>query len=248
LPQADPIEPQYLSLTTDQRVQVEIRQSDSAHIYHAVMIAPRRAGLLSKAAGVLTLNWLRVDSAWVNIHEGAAITRFEVSPHFGSPAPAELLRQQFIAALSGDLDVIGTLAKRDSDAANSASVSVEDMLAGVPAFFGVHVVTSSTAPPRILWFDTAAQDQLIIEVRAVDRTGLLGLLAWALERAGVDIVWARVTTFGSMFSGVFCVVPPAEFAAAEPTGERDTGVRAVVEQHLFAVLRDGLVVDAPSAV
>ncbi len=106
LPHPDPIEPQYLALAADGGVHVDLTPSD-AHVYNVTMIAPDRRGLLSKAAGVLALNSLRVHSASVNSHEGVAINTFVVSPHFGAPPAAELLRQQFILALDGDLDVIG---------------------------------------------------------------------------------------------------------------------------------------------
>ena len=87
-------------------------------------------------------------------------------------------------------------------------------------------VTRSTAPPRILWLDTDTPGQLILEVRAMDRTGLLALLARALERAETDIVWAKVNTFGSTAADVFCVtVPPGR-----PTP------RSAVEKNLLAVL------------
>ncbi|MGH3523754.1 MAG: [protein-PII] uridylyltransferase, partial [Mycobacterium sp.] len=109
MPAADPLDPDYLSLAADKQVHVELRPGDSRRIYHMVMIAPDQRGLLSKAAGVLALNSLRVHSASVNIHEGAAIDEFVVSPHFGSPVAAELLRQQFIGALDGDVDVLGML-------------------------------------------------------------------------------------------------------------------------------------------
>jgi [protein-PII] uridylyltransferase len=54
---------------------------------------------------------------------------------------------------------------------------------------------------------------------------LLALLARALERAGSDIVWAKVNTFGSTAADVFCVTVPPESDA-----------RAAVEKHLLAVL------------
>ena len=117
LPQPDPIDPRYLSLASDVGVHVEMTPGDSPHIYNVTMIAPDRRGLLSKAAGVLALNSLRVHSASVNGHEGSAINTFVVSPHFGSPPAAELLRQQFILALDGELDVLASLDKRDRDAA-----------------------------------------------------------------------------------------------------------------------------------
>jgi len=217
LPKAEPTAPRYLSLAADHGVHVEMKPGDGERI-HAVMVAPDERGLVSKAAAVLALNSLRVHSASVNIHEGVAITEFVVSPLFGSPPATDLLRQQFVGALHGDVDVLGTLEKRDSDAANSASARAGEVQVGVP-------VTRSTAPPRILWLDTDTPGQLILEVRAMDRTGLLALLARALERAGSDIVWAKVNTFGSTAADVFCVTVPPESDA-----------RAAVEKQLLAVL------------
>lgn len=124
-----------------------------------------------------------------------------MSPLFGSPPAAELVRQQFVGALNGDVDVLGMLQKRDSDAASLVSARAGDVQAGVP-------VTRTAAPPRILWLDTAAPAKLILEVRAMDRAGLLALLAGALEGAGAGIVWAKVNTFGSTAADVFCVTVP----------------------------------------
>ena len=184
------------------------------------MVAPDQRGLVSKAAGVLALNSLRVHSASVNTHEGSAITEFVVSPQFGSPPEAGLLRQQFVGALGGDVDVLGALEKRDSDAV-SATGRAGEVQVGVP-------VTRSTAPPRILWLDSATPGQLLLEVRAMDRLGLLAVLTRALERAEADVQWAKVNTFGSTAADVFCVtVPP---------GDGELGARAAVEQHLLAVL------------
>ena len=217
LPQADPTAPHYLSLARDHGFHVEIRPAEAERMYHVVMVAPDQRGLVSKAAAVLALNSLGVHSASVNVYEGVAITEFVVSPHFGSPAAAELLRQQFVGALAGDIDVLGTLEKRDAEATSAASARFGEVQLGVP-------VTRSTAPPRILWFDTATPGQPIVEIRAGDRPGLLALLTRALERAGADIVWAKVNTFGSTAGDVFCVVLP------------DESERAGVDEHLLAVL------------
>jgi [protein-PII] uridylyltransferase len=228
LPQAEPTTPHYLSLAADHGVHVEIKPGDRERIY-AVMIAPDARGLMSKAAAVLALNSLRVHSASVNIHEGVAIAEFVVSPLFGSPPAADLLRQQFVGAINGDVDVLGTLQKRDSDAASSAMARAGEIQAGAP-------LTRSTAPPRILWLDTAVPGQLVVEVRAMDRIGLLALLAQALERAGADIGWAKVNTFGSTAADVFCVAVPVESAAPELNGDPNKAARAAVEEHLLAVL------------
>ena len=214
LPHADPLDPEYLSLAADHKVHVELRPGSSQRLYHVVVIAPDQRGLLSKAAAVLALNSLRVHSASVNIHEGSAISEFVVSPHFGSPPAAGLLRQQLVGALGGELDVLGTLEQRNS---TENPKPVGEAPTAVP-------VHGSTAPPRILWLE-GAPDRSLVEVRASDRTGLLALLTGALEHAGADIDWAKVTTLGSMVDDVFCVSLPDHADA-----------RNVVEQHLLAVL------------
>jgi [protein-PII] uridylyltransferase len=225
LPQADPLDPEYLSLAADRKVHVELRPGSSQRLYHAVVIAPDQRGLLSKAAGVLALSSLRVHSASVNIHNGAAISEFVVSPHFGSPPAAALLRQQLIRALGGASDVLGMLEQRDSTAAPKP-------VGEAPTAIPVH---RQTAPPRILWLE-GTPGRLIIEIRASDRIGLLARLTAALERAGVDIEWAKVTTVGSMVDDVFCVRLPARSAAAKSAGQPGSGLRAAIEEHLLAVL------------
>jgi [protein-PII] uridylyltransferase len=228
LPQAEPTAPHYLSLAADHGVHVEIKPGDGERI-HAVMVAPDERGLVSKAAAVLALNSLRVHSASVNIHAGVAITEFVVSPLFGSPPAADLLRQSFVGALKGDVDVLGTLEKRDSEAATSATARAGEVQVGVP-------VTRSAAPPRILWLDNDMPDQMLLEVRAMDRIGLLALLARALERAGADMVWAKVNTFGSTAADVFCVTVPDGYGAAELPEKAPVGARVAVEKELLAVL------------
>jgi [protein-PII] uridylyltransferase len=220
LPQADPIDPEYVALAADGGVHVQLRRANGRRLYHAVMIAPDQRGLLSKAAGVLALNSLRVHSASVNVHDGAVINDFMVSPQFGPPAAEKLLRQQLITALNGDVDVLGVLEQRGRDAARAGSPLGSTMQEGVP-------VNPFTAPPRIQWFDGTAPGRMIVELRAADRPGLLALLTGALERAGVDIVWAKVATLGSTVDDVFCVVLPAQ---APP------GVRAALERDLYGVL------------
>jgi [protein-PII] uridylyltransferase len=130
-----------------------------------------------------------------------------------------LLRQQLVGALGGEVDVLATLEQRDREPPRDP---VREAPTAVPA-------RHSTAPPRIAWFD-GTSGNLIIEIRATDRAGLLARLASALERAGVDIAWAKVTTRGSMVDDVFCVVPPSR--ASEATSD----VRAAIERDLFAVL------------
>jgi [protein-PII] uridylyltransferase len=228
LPQPDPIDPRYLSLASEVGVHVELSQGDGPHIYNVTMIAPDRRGLLSKAAGVLALNSLRVHSASVNSHQGSAINTFVVSPHFGSPPAAELLRQQFILALDGELDVLASLERRDRDTAQASTARAGEVLAAVP-------VNRSAAPPRILWFEGASPGQLVVQIRTTDRAGLLAILTAVFERTGVDIAWAKVTTLGSSVVDAFCIAVPALASGARGGADYAT-VQAALERDLYAVL------------
>jgi [protein-PII] uridylyltransferase len=222
LPKPDPIEPRHLSLAADAGVHVEMTPADSPHIYSITMIAPDRRGLLSKAAGVLALNSLRVHSASVNGYQGSAVNTFVVSPHFGSPPAAELLRQQFILALDGELDVLASLDKRDRDAAQHGTTRAGEVPNAVP-------INHATAPPRILWSDGPGPGELVVQIRAADRAGLLARLTAVFERDGVDIAWAKVTTLGSSVVDVFGIVVPTL-----ATG--DGSVRDELEHDLYAIL------------
>jgi [protein-PII] uridylyltransferase len=226
LPHPDPIEPQYLALAADGGVHVDLAPVD-AHVYNVTMIAPDRRGLLSKAAGVLALNSLRVHSASVNSHDGVAINTFVVSPHFGTPPAAELLRQQFILALDGELDVIGSLERRDLEAAATNTARAGEILAAVP-------VNEAAPPPRILWFEGTSPGEYVVQIRSTDRTGLLARLSAVIERDGLDIVWARVTTRGSSVDDVFGLVVPALTTGA---GTADyAAAREELEREMYAVL------------
>ena len=206
-PQPEPIPAEHLSLARDGAVHVAMAPGVSPHTYAVTMIAPDRRGLLSKAAGVLALNALSVHSASVNSAEGCAINTFVVSPHFGSPPAAELLRQQFIVALDGDADPVSALQKRDRDAAHHGTERAGDPKTAVPA--------ATPAPPRVIWHDPDPAGRQLVEVRATDRAGLLAVLTAVFERAGVDIDWARITTFGSTVIDVFAISVPASEAARE---------------------------------
>jgi [protein-PII] uridylyltransferase len=218
LPQPDPVDPRFLSLAAG-AVHVELTPGDNPHIYSVTIIAPDRRGLLSKAAGVLALNSLRVHSASVNAHQGSAINTFVVSPHFGTPPAAELLRQQLILAVDGELDVVGTLEQRGADTSTAGRAG--EVRAAVP-------INAPAAPPRVLWHDGAGPGQLVAEIRATDRAGLLSVLTAVFERAGADIAWAKVTTLGSSVVDVFSLVLPP--------GSPADAARQNLERDLYAVL------------
>ena len=239
-PHPEPVPAEHLALARDGAVHVELVPGPSPHTYLVTIIAPDRRGLLSKAAGVLALNALSVHSASVNsaLLSGpvspigtapistapistapistAAINTFLVSPHFGSPPAVELLRQQFALALDGQSDVIGALQKRDRDSAGTER-------AGHPK---LAVPGAVPAPPRILWHDLGPDvGTQLVEVRATDRAGLLAVLTAVFERSGVDIEWAKITTFGASVIDVFAISAPASGHA-----------RQALESELYAAL------------
>jgi [protein-PII] uridylyltransferase len=229
LPQPDPIDPHYLSLAAEVGTHVEITSGDSPHIYNVTMIAPDRRGLLSKAAAVLALNSLRVHSASVNGHAGSAINTFVVSPHFGSPPAAELLRQQWILALDGDLDALASLDKRDREATQYGTTRAGEVPDAVPIN---HVI----APPRILWSEGASPGELVVQIRSMDRNGLLARLTAVFERDGVDIAWAKVTTLGSSVVDLFGIVAVGDGEETGAPPQFTSAVRAELERDLFEIL------------
>lgn len=219
LPQPDPIDPRFLALAARERVCVELVPADAAHLYSVTMIVPDRRGLLSKAAGVLALNSLRVHSASVNSHEGSAINTFVVSPHFGNPPSAELLRQQLILAVDGELDVVRALEQRGADA--TAGPRVGEVRSAVP-------INPPAARPRVIWHAGSEAGQLVAEVRATDRPGLLSALTAVFERAGANIGWAKVTTLGSSVIDAFGITLA--------DGSAGAAARQQLELQLLAVL------------
>jgi [protein-PII] uridylyltransferase len=167
-----------------------------------------------------------VHSASVNSHEGVAINTFVVSPHFGSPPAAELLREQFVLALGGDLDVIGSLERRDRDAAATNPTRAGETPDAVPI--------NAPAPPRILWFGGTSRGEFVLQIRSTDRAGLLARLTAVIERDGLDIVWAKVTTLGSSVVDAFGVVVPSLIAG--DASEDHSAARDELERELYAVL------------
>lgn len=197
LPTPDPIDPEHIERAAGGGVHVDLRPEGGQHTYIVTVIAPDKPGLLSDAAGVLALHSLRVLSASVGSSGESAINTFVVSPKFGTPPPAGLLRQELIRAISGDLDLLKMLAKKERDAADAQPVRGSGK-EGVPTLY-------AHAPPRLIWFDGGESGKAILELRAEDRLGVLCRLAKALEKSGADIRWAKVSTMGSAVVDSFCL-------------------------------------------
>jgi [protein-PII] uridylyltransferase len=95
-------------------------------------------------------------------------------------------------------------------------------------------VTHTIAPPRILWTDGGVPGEFFVQVRASDRPGLLARLTAVLERDGLDINWAKVTTLGSVVIDVFSITVPTLSAGADAA--KIAEARADLERDLYAML------------
>lgn len=185
LPEPEPVPEQLLARAAAGGVHVELSQADGKYTYIATVIAPDTPGLLADTAGVLALHSLRVLSAAVGGAGESAINTFVVTPAFGSPPDAGLLRQELKRAIAGDLDVRAVLTARERDTPAAARCA--------------------RAEPRLLWTQTPVAGRFIVQLRAEDRIGLLCRLSAVLSDAGADVRWAKVVTMGSFVADVFCV-------------------------------------------
>ncbi|MFI6956344.1 [protein-PII] uridylyltransferase [Nocardia sp. NPDC050408] len=185
LPEPEPIAPNLLAKAAAGGVHVDLRPGEGKYTYTVTVIAPDTPGLLSDAAGVLALHSLRVLSATVGGEGASAINTFVVSPKFGDPPDGGLLRQELIRATAGDLDLSALLAKREHEAT------------------GARPSQYAQAQPRVIWSATSTPGQVVLELRAEDRIGLLSRLASAFAECGADVRWAKVVTMGSAVVDAF---------------------------------------------
>jgi [protein-PII] uridylyltransferase len=151
---------------------------------------------------VLALHQLDVRAASAVTLGPTAVDVFTVSPRFGHGPDPALLRADVARALAGTLPLADRLAAKEA-----AYGSGEEQ-----------------APPRVLWFDAAATDATVLELRAADSAGLLHRVTAALERSGLDVRGARVSTLGGAAVDAFYVV------GADGTPVTDPDVRRAVTE------------------
>jgi len=168
------------------------------------VVAPDRPGLLSLAAGVLALHRLDVRSASGFARGKTAVTVFRVSPRFGSLPDWAVVRHDLRHAVDGSLPLEERLAARE------AAYARRD----VPV-----------APSTVRLVDDASETATVVEVRAPDELGLLHRIASVLERYGLDVRSAHISTLGADVVDAFYVP-----VLTDPT------VRAALERDLLAVL------------
>jgi [protein-PII] uridylyltransferase len=151
-----------------------------------LVAAPDSIGVLSKAAGVLALHSLDVRSASIRTHAGMAVNAFVVEPRFGSLPDPAVVRGDLSRAIDGSLAIDARLVAKER--------SYER---GTPA--------RPHRPASVHWFDEEATDATVLELRTDDAIGLLHRVTAALERCGVDIRTARVSSLGGSVVDAFYV-------------------------------------------
>jgi [protein-PII] uridylyltransferase len=174
-----------------------------------VVAAPDAPGLLSRASGVLALHGLDVRSASIATVAGTAVNRFQVQPRFGKVPDAGLLKNDLRLAMDGTLELGPRLEAKEQSYGRDRAVQ------------------ASAPPPRVLWFDDEATDATVIELRAADAIGLLHRVTTVLERSGLDIRSALVSTLGASVVDAFYVTT-ADGSAVIPVAERAAIAAAVL--------------------
>jgi [protein-PII] uridylyltransferase len=195
-PQLTPLDEQRRELAEARELAVVIRGDE------VVVAAPDCVGVLYRTAGVLALHSLDVRAASIRTHAGMAVNAFVVEPRFGRLPDPAVVRTDLAHALDGELSLADRL--RDKERAYAPHHDGERL------------------PPTVLWFDDAATDATVVEFRGDDSIGLLCRVTAALERCGLDVRSARVSSLGGSVVDAFYVttrdgqlVPVPERAAVE---------------------------------
>ena len=174
------------------------------------MVAPDRAGLLWRAAGVLAAHRMVVRAASAASAGSTAMIEFSVVPEYGSPPDPATLEADLRLVLAGRLDIEQRLARRTRS---------------------LRPTRVPVAPPRVTLVDDASNTATVIEVRAHDRPGLLWRIGRAFGECGLDVRAARVETLGAEAVDVFYVVD----RAGRPL--TDEAQRLQVRDQVLAALR-----------
>jgi [protein-PII] uridylyltransferase len=114
------------------------------------------------------------------------VNTFVVEPRFGRLPDPALVRSDLARALEGTLGLADKLREKEQSYASRA-----------PA--------APYQPPAVHWFDDEATDATVVEFRAADAIGLLCRVTAALERCGLDVRAALVSSMAGVVVDSFYV-------------------------------------------
>ena len=158
--------------------QLTIELLDHPSGYSIEIVAPDMPGLLSLIAGVINNSRLDVKSARTKTHGNFAVMSWIVSPQPHAPLiTADVLREEI-------------------DKGFKEPELVEEKLLARAQIYAT-IPTIPVPAPDVVYFNDAATDATVIEVRSHDRPGLLFRIGAAITHSKVDIRSAIVTTLGA---------------------------------------------------
>jgi [protein-PII] uridylyltransferase len=155
------------------------------------VVAPDHPGLFAQVTGVLALHGLNVRSANVAGEAGVAVEMFTVEPARGRWPQSSRLSDDLAKVVDGTLGLADRLAER-ARAYRTAKRPVAPQ----------HVATEITVD------NSASASATVIEVRAEDVVGQLHRITQALFECDLDVISARVNTFGAAVVDAFYVRGP----------------------------------------
>ncbi len=165
-----------LDLAENGELTIELLEHSSG--YSIEIVSPDMPGLLSLIAGVLNISRLDVKSARTKTHGKSAVMYWIVSPQPHAPViTSDGLRDEIEKAV------------KDSEAVEEKLLARAKIYATIP--------TIPVPAPNVVYFNEAATDATVIEVRSHDRPGLLFRIGAAITHSKVDIRSAIVTTLGA---------------------------------------------------
>jgi [protein-PII] uridylyltransferase len=192
----EPVAPPTPWITDDLRLIMETVRSHHAPALSiddptVTVVAPDRSGLLAEVTGVLALHGLNVRTADVAGEDGVAVEIFTAEPSRGRWPSAARLSEDLSAVMNGTLSIETRLAER-------ARVYRSDRRATRPQLVSTQVTVDNNA----------SASATVVEVRAEDLVGQLHRITEALVECQLDVISAKVSTFGAAVVDAFYVRGP----------------------------------------
>jgi [protein-PII] uridylyltransferase len=173
---------------------------------HRVDVFDRdRLGLFADTAGLLAASGLVVRTAILRTYEGIAADQWQVESPGGDAPDAVALARGLRRLADGDRSPLQSLERRRSPSRTASGLAA----------------VGSPGQTRAMVVPHASEDATVVEVRAVDRVGLLHEIGMTFARAGLSVRSAHIATYAGQTLDTFYVtefggrsLPPARVAQA----------------------------------
>jgi [protein-PII] uridylyltransferase len=163
------------------------------------VVSADRPGLLAEVTGVLAIHGLNVRTANVAGEEGVAVEIFTAEPARERWPAAARLSDDLAAVMAGTLNLDERLAERARTYRQKRINAPKNLVA-----------------TRVTVDNDASDTATVVEVRAEDVVGQLHRITRALGDCGLDVISARVSTFGPAVVDAFYVLGPDGQKVTDP--------------------------------